>query len=79
MNSLKEAPWRLDCLPHQANVYPLGSEMNMDVITAICQGLYMKLGIRTKDLHMPMQENGKSISAIPGFRQFFTLMVTKII
>lgn len=50
MNSLKEAPWRLDCLPHQANVYPLGSEMNMDVITAICQGLYMKLGIRTKRL-----------------------------
>lgn len=24
--------------------------MNMDVITAICQGLYMKLGIRTKRL-----------------------------
>ena len=41
MNSLKEAPWRLDCLPQDANVYPLGSEMNMDVVTAICQGLYM--------------------------------------
>ena len=50
MNSLKEAPWRLDCLPQDANVYPLGSEMNMDVVTAICQGLYMKFGIRTRRL-----------------------------
>ena len=32
MNSLKDAPWRLDCLPKDANVYPIASEMNMDVI-----------------------------------------------
>lgn len=37
MNSLKDAPWRLDCLPKDANVYPIASEMNMDVFTGICQ------------------------------------------
>lgn len=50
MSSLQETPWRLDCLPEETNVYPLGSEMNMDLVTAICQGIYMKFGIRTKRL-----------------------------
>lgn len=50
MNSLKDAPWRLDCLPKDANVYPIASEMNMDVFTGICQMLYLKFGIRSKRL-----------------------------
>lgn len=50
MNSLQNTPWRLNYLAEETNVYPLGSEMNMDIITALCQAAYMKLGIRTKRL-----------------------------
>lgn len=50
MSSLQATPWRLECLPEDANVYPIGSEMNMDVVTAIFQGIYMKFGIRTRRL-----------------------------
>lgn len=53
--------------------------MNMDVITAICQGLYMKLGIRTKRLTHAYAREWKKHFGNSGFRQFFTLMVTKII
>lgn len=46
MNSLKETPWRLDCLWDDANIYPIASEMNLDLITAIEQALYLKFGIK---------------------------------
>ncbi len=78
MNSLKEAPWRLDCLPQDANVYPLGSEMNMDVVTAICQGLYMKFGIRTRRLAHAYAREWKKHFGNSDFRRFFTLTATKI-
>lgn len=45
-NSLKEAPWHLDVLEGDVRVYPIASEMNLDVLTAFAQAVYFKTGFR---------------------------------
>lgn len=46
MNSLKDTPWRLDCLWDDADIYPIASEMNLDLFTAIQQACFLKFGIK---------------------------------
>lgn len=43
--SLKEDPKRLQRVPDGYHFYPLATEMNLDVITAIAQLIYLKFGI----------------------------------
>ena len=43
--SLKEDPKRLQSVPGGYHFYPLATEMNLDVITAIAQLIYLKFGI----------------------------------
>ena len=43
--SLKEDPKRLQSVPDGYHFYPLATEMNLDVITAIAQLIYLKFGI----------------------------------
>lgn len=43
--SLKEDPKRLQSVPDGYHFYPLATEMNLDVITAIAQLIYLKSGI----------------------------------
>ena len=43
--SLKEDPKRLQSVPKGYHFYPLATEMNLDVITAIAQLIYLKFGI----------------------------------
>ena len=46
LNSLKEAPGRLNVLEEDARVYPIASEMNLDILTALAQAVYLKTGYR---------------------------------
>lgn len=46
LNSLKEAPERLQVLEEDAKVYPIASEMNLDILTALAQAVYLKTGYR---------------------------------
>lgn len=43
--SLKEDPKRLQSVPEGYHFYPLATEMNLDVITAIAQLIYLRFGI----------------------------------
>ncbi len=43
--SLERAPERLERIPSDVGIYPIASEMNLDVITAIAQMCYLRWGI----------------------------------
>ena len=42
--SVKEDPSRMDRLPEYADLFPLGSEMNLDPVTGLAQAIYLKWG-----------------------------------
>lgn len=44
MNSLKEYPERLRRIPENAGIVPISSEMNLDILTAAAQAVYLKTG-----------------------------------
>ena len=44
MNSLREYPERLKRIPENVGIVPIASEMNLDVITAVAQAVYLKTG-----------------------------------
>ena len=44
MNLLKEYPERLKRIPENVGIVPIASEMNLDIITAVAQGIYLKTG-----------------------------------
>lgn len=46
LNSVKDVPWRLEVLDEDARIYPIASEMNLDILTAFAQAVYLKTGYR---------------------------------
>lgn len=44
MNSVKEYPKRLRRIPENVGIVPIASEMNLDVVTAVAQAVYLKTG-----------------------------------
>lgn len=44
MNSLREYPERLKQIPENVGIVPIASEMNLDVITAVAQAVYLETG-----------------------------------
>ena len=80
--SLKEHPERLNGMPEGYHYYPLATEMNLDVLTAVAQILYLNGGslllASGNGLRKHTAGNGRNISETQPLTRSFTMTATRI-